>query len=310
MAQAFAWAADHGADVISCSFGHDGRPWVLPDIVRAAIDYAAESGRGGKGCVIVWASGNGNELVSTDEWASYEKVIAVGASTDEDVRAPYSDFGPELDVCAPSSGCRQQRHHHGERRVHEHVRWHVVGRPLVAGVAGLLLSANPNLRWHEVRHLLRQSADRIDQVRGDYGADGHSDWYGYGRVNALRALQAIDALAEAVRDLDLEPRVDLIRLFAKQYLGSRPAGRAILEYLKEKKYRILQLMTSEDDFRTNVRKTLQAVASAQESLRSHRTVTVDRSAWSAIEQVAERLLGTHSADLSGRETASSNERSL
>jgi len=67
-AEAFQWAADHGADVISCSWGpSDGRWWdssdpmhnqvvSLPDSTRLAIDYATTNGRNGKGCVITWAS--------------------------------------------------------------------------------------------------------------------------------------------------------------------------------------------------------------------------------------------------------------
>ena len=60
-ADAFAWAADHGADVISCSWGPaDGRWWdpgdprhaqviPLPDSTRLAIDYAVRTGRGRPG---------------------------------------------------------------------------------------------------------------------------------------------------------------------------------------------------------------------------------------------------------------------
>ena len=66
-AKAFRWAADNGADVISCSWGpRDGAwfnpedplhttPFFLPDSSRLAIDYAVENGRQGRGCVITWA---------------------------------------------------------------------------------------------------------------------------------------------------------------------------------------------------------------------------------------------------------------
>ena len=63
-ADAFHWAADNGADVISCSWGpEDGfwndpndplhtQPVQLPASTRDAIEYALNHGRGGKGCVI------------------------------------------------------------------------------------------------------------------------------------------------------------------------------------------------------------------------------------------------------------------
>jgi hypothetical protein len=58
LADAFAWAADHGADVISCSFGLDGQPFVLPDVVRSAFDYVTTRGRGGKGPVGAQTTGS------------------------------------------------------------------------------------------------------------------------------------------------------------------------------------------------------------------------------------------------------------
>ncbi|NNG16613.1 MAG: S8 family serine peptidase, partial [Gemmatimonadales bacterium] len=104
-ADAFVWAAENGADVISCSWGPtDGDWWdtsdpvhdqvvPLPDATRLAIDWAVNNGRNGKGCVITWAAGNGNESVENDGYASYEKVIAVAACNDSGKRSAYSDFG-------------------------------------------------------------------------------------------------------------------------------------------------------------------------------------------------------------------------
>ena len=114
-AKAFAWAADHGADVISCSWGPpDGKWWdqadplhttfaPLPDSTRFALNYALNRGRGGKGCVIIWAGGNGNEEIKYDGYASYEKVIAVAACNDRGKRSIYSDFGEAVWCAFPSS---------------------------------------------------------------------------------------------------------------------------------------------------------------------------------------------------------------
>jgi subtilisin family serine protease len=66
----------------------------------------------------------------------------------------------------------------------------------VAGVVALVLAANPGLRWDEVRDLLRDSADRIDDNATEYDGNGHSNRYGYGRVNAAAAVR----LASAKRD--------------------------------------------------------------------------------------------------------------
>ncbi len=114
-ADAFAWAADNGADVISCSWGPvDGDWWdetdpghraniQLPDNTRLAIDYALTKGRSGKGCVICWAAGNGNESVDNDGYASHPGVVAVAACNDTGVRSAYSDTGDAIWCAFPSS---------------------------------------------------------------------------------------------------------------------------------------------------------------------------------------------------------------
>src|SRR5215211_1858442 len=117
-ANAFYWAAENGADVISCSWGPaDGRWWdpndplhdtvvPLPDSTRLALNYAVTRGRGGKGCVVLFAAGNGNESVDNDGYASYERVLAVAACNDRSVRSVYSDRGDAV-FCAFPSNARE-----------------------------------------------------------------------------------------------------------------------------------------------------------------------------------------------------------
>lgn len=229
-ADAFAWAADRGADVISCSWGPpDGRWWdpddpahddvvPLPDATRLALDYAVDQGRGGRGCVIAWASGNGNESVDNDGYASYESVIAVGACNDTGKKSAYSDYGKALWCAFPSN--------HGEPSLTPGI-WttdrsgaegYNSGNPTmgdaaghytnsfggtssacpgVAGVAGLVLARNPDLRWDEVKDIIARTCDRIDEDSGQYDDAGHSPLYGYGRVNAAAAVRAAGGEAGA-----------------------------------------------------------------------------------------------------------------
>ena len=74
--------------------------------------------------------------------------------------------------------------------------------PLVAGVAALVLSANPDLTAAEVKDVLQSTADKIvdptpdpvlGMTEGDYDGAGHSLWFGHGKVNAAAAV------AEAAR---------------------------------------------------------------------------------------------------------------
>jgi hypothetical protein len=76
--------------------------------------------------------------------------------------------------------------------------------PVVTGLVGLVLSVNPNLKASEVRQLLKDTADKIDRLNGAYDAQGFSEKYGYGRVNAYRAVRAAEKLAGACQSLGEE----------------------------------------------------------------------------------------------------------
>ncbi len=67
--------------------------------------------------------------------------------------------------------------------------------PAVSGVAALVMSVNPNLTYKQVICVLQESADQIGAVDGAYNAAHHSAVFGYGRVNALKAVQRAIELA-------------------------------------------------------------------------------------------------------------------
>ncbi|HOW08899.1 MAG: S8 family serine peptidase [Bacteroidales bacterium] len=220
-ANAFIWAADHGADIISCSWGPEDGNWSdpddpvhfaevgLPDSTRLAIDYAIKAGRGGKGCIITFAAGNGNEDCRYDGYAGYEKVVAVSACNDTGKRSIYSDFGKNVWCSFPSSDFGYAPFNHPKPLTkgiyttdrHGESGYNPEGNytdsfggtssscPGVAGTAALILSVNPELTWLEVREIIAATADKIDIDGGLYDETGHSIYYGYGRVNAEKAVK-------------------------------------------------------------------------------------------------------------------------
>ena len=207
-AETFAWAAQHG-DIISCSWSI-GKNGTLSQAIRAA----ARDGREGKGIPIFCATANDAPFVSGIAYpASLPETIAVGASTNLDRRAGYSQFGEGIDFVAPSSGGTlriettdvqgvfgyNKTEGGNYTKAHDDSGLNPGGRPsgfggtssatpLAAGIAALILSENPDLSGEEVREIMRESAVKIDQENVDYGSNGWSREMGYGRLDASAAL--------------------------------------------------------------------------------------------------------------------------
>jgi len=212
-ALAFYHAYKNRADVISCSWGpwdaYKPELWPMPRLTQYVIDICVTHGRDGKGIPIFFAAGNGNEPLDWDGYANYEKVIAVAACTNEDKKAYYSDYGKNVWVCAPSNG--------GSLGIFTTDRMGSLGyswdsdytaefggtyaaTPLVAGVAALMLSVNKDLTVNQIKHILKETAVKInknnpaqysdtwDNQYSDSYVNGHSMVYGWGRVDAGAAV--------------------------------------------------------------------------------------------------------------------------
>ena len=183
------------AQILSCSWSGP----TSPDIELALEDV--NRGRDGRGVMVFCASGNENRAVGFP--ARDPNAIAVGASTDQARRAGYSNVGSQLAVVAPSSGGVQgifttdvsveNRGFNvgvaasgGEDGLHTNdFGGTSSATPLVAGVAALMLSVNPNLSASAARDILTSTADKIGI---GYDANGHSTRFGFGRVNAGKAV--------------------------------------------------------------------------------------------------------------------------
>ncbi len=134
-------------------------------------------------CIIVASSGNVNSAI--DYPAAYDNVIVVGATDQNDERRSSSNFGPQLDVVAPS--------HVYTTDLNGGYLSSFTGTsaaaPHVSGLAALIRSVYPNLPWYEVRDLILITADWVE---GMVTENGHpldfTDYYGHGRINAFCAL--------------------------------------------------------------------------------------------------------------------------
>jgi subtilisin family serine protease len=193
------WAWKHGAAVLSNS-------WTTPpsEPIRRKFEEARTLGRDGKGCVIVTAAGNYSGPVNFP--GTLPNVLTVSASNEYDEPKTKtsrdgeywwgSNFGADVDIAAPGvhnyttdiiglDGYNEAVDQ--ESGDYTDFNGTSSATPIVAGVAALVLSANPQLTEAQVRRIITGTADKVGKV---VYQNGHSHQMGYGRINALEAVQA------------------------------------------------------------------------------------------------------------------------
>jgi subtilisin family serine protease len=142
--------------------------------------------------------------------ANLPETIGVGSITNEDTRAFCSQYGDGIDFVAPSSGetlrieptdvCGAFGHHpQPDGDDCKAVDASGFGGAssatlLAAGVAALMLSVNNYLTAEQVRAILRDTCEKIDQANANYNGRGWSAQYGYGRINAAAAVKRAQEL--------------------------------------------------------------------------------------------------------------------
>lgn len=199
IASGIRYAADQGAKVINLSLGFlSGVGEVVKvigelDPVYSAIDYAH-----GKGAVVVFAAGNDTVPVCAEP-AAHPKVICVGATDQNDLRSWFSNSDATLlknYVVAPGGdglscagdifstylvGAPDPSYCSKADPGYEALAGTSMAAPHVAGVAALL--AAKGLTNDAIITCINRTSD-------DLGAPGRDSVYGYGRVNALKAVTA------------------------------------------------------------------------------------------------------------------------
>ena len=162
------WAHRSGARVISMSFdGSKSRT-----LKRAA--ERAWSGGGRDGSVLVGAAGNQGS--SRERYpAGYRQVISVGATTDRDRLAGFSNRNRDVELTAP--GVRILSAYPGG---YTRLSGTSMATPHVAGVAAHIWRLHPRDSAERVRRRLSRAVD-------DLGRNGRDVKYGYGRVNLAKA---------------------------------------------------------------------------------------------------------------------------
>lgn len=169
-----------------------------------------------------------------ERWiAAHPDVITVSGCTSLKSRAAYSSWGREISVCAPTNNFHDltneklpgrgivttDNENMGEdftpnSRYTDRFGGTSSATPTVAGVCGLLLSRNPQLTALQVKQIIQQTADKDLKIESDTPVnqpgdfvDGFSLWFGYGKVNAFKAVKAAvpdEIIIDRVVQSDLE----------------------------------------------------------------------------------------------------------
>lgn len=166
------WAVDHGARVINLSLGGDATTTPLNEACNYALSH---------GAILIAAAGNDGRANVTYP-ARLSTCVCVGATDELSGLASFSNYGPEQEVVAPGVTISST----APGNSYLVANGTSMSCPEVSGVAALVLSLNPTLTPNEVRAILAASAI-------DIGSPGKDNLFGYGMVNAARALQLTQA---------------------------------------------------------------------------------------------------------------------
>jgi len=171
LANAILHAADQGANIISMSLGSSEESM----LVRVAVMRAYSAG------VLLVASA-GNDATNARSYpAAYDEVIAVTATDQSDNPAWFTNYGEWVELSAPGVNIYSTllNDNFGYKSGTS------MATPHVSGVAALIWSLYPEETRDDIRNKLRDTADDLGEV-------GFDPYYGYGRVNAKKAVASLE----------------------------------------------------------------------------------------------------------------------
>jgi len=166
------WAIAKGARIINMSFAGPYDP-----MLSLALKKAHE-----KGIVLVAAAGNAGPQSPPLYPAADENVIAVTAVDENDKLLPQANQGPHIALSAPGVNVLET----APNASYGFTTGTSVATAHVSGVAALIIERDPAIDVATLEELLYSTAR-------DLGPKGRDSQFGYGLVDPLRALEALDA---------------------------------------------------------------------------------------------------------------------
>lgn len=225
---AFRAAFELDVDVVSNSWGF-GQAIPVPAALALAIQEVATKNRGGRGALVLFAAGNDNRALVASELYSLPEVVTVGAVNAFDELAPFSNRGPALDLVAPTGTFTTDLSGAAGEDPGDYTSLFggtSAACPVAAGVAGLLVSAQPDAGRAALEQWLIGTTRRAPFARADAG---HDDEYGTGIVSASQALSRAMGLEPDAGPARSTPSVpDTVGIAAGVGCGCSAGGDATL----------------------------------------------------------------------------------
>ncbi|XP_050100411.1 furin-like protease 1, isoforms 1/1-X/2 [Anopheles aquasalis] len=184
-------------DIYSASWGpdDDGKTVDGPgELATRAFIEGVRNGRGGKGSIFIWASGNGgreHDNCNCDGYTNSIWTLSISSASQEGLVPWFSEMCSSTLATTYSSGNTNEKQvittdlHHTCTSSHTGTS---ASAPLAAGIAALVLEANRNLTWRDLQHIVVRTAKPGNLSDPNWSVNGvgrrvsHS--FGYGLMDA------------------------------------------------------------------------------------------------------------------------------
>lgn len=174
MAKGIKYAADKGCRIVGLSISGLGGSSAVSEAVKYAL---------GKGTLVVYAAGNDSKDIGESSYRENKNILAVISTDSDDNKSGFSNYGGAHNkISAPGSDIYSTVPNNS----YSNKSGTSMACPAVNSVGAMVAAINPSLEPQGIKRLLQNTVD-------DLGASGYDDTFGYGRVNAWRAVtQAAD----------------------------------------------------------------------------------------------------------------------
>uniref|UniRef100_H3CZ93 Neuroendocrine convertase 1 n=1 Tax=Tetraodon nigroviridis TaxID=99883 RepID=H3CZ93_TETNG len=204
-ASSIGFNANH-VDIYSASWGpnDDGKTVEGPGrLAQKAFEYGIQKGRGGKGSIFVWASGNGGrqgDNCDCDGYTDSIYTISISSASQQGLSPWYAEKCSSTLATAYSSGDYTDQRITSADLHNECTQTHTgtsASAPLAAGIFALALEQNPDLTWRDLQHIVVWTSE-FDPLSSNPGWKRNgaglmvNSRFGFGLLNAKALVDLAD----------------------------------------------------------------------------------------------------------------------